>query len=53
MHETFHCLPDEDIAVLLFGNAVRFYCIDEEKLRPIADRIGPEKSAFRDEVVPA
>ena len=49
MLETFHGLPEDDIAALLGGNALRIYGFDEEKLRKIADRIGPKKSLFRDE----
>ena len=49
MQETFLGMPDDDIAALLGGNALRFYGFDEAELRKIADRIGPEKSLFRDE----
>ena len=46
MVETFHGLPEDEIAKMLGGNAARFYDLDVEKLQPIVDRIGPEKSAF-------
>jgi predicted TIM-barrel fold metal-dependent hydrolase len=49
MVETFHGMPEDDIAALLGGNALRIYSFDEKKLRKIADRIGPEKSLFRGE----
>ena len=47
MVETFHDLPEDEIAVMLGGNAVDFYGLDAEKLAPVVARIGPEKSAFR------
>lgn len=47
MHETFHGLPEHEIAAMLGGNAVRVYGLDEEKLAPHVARIGPEKSRFR------
>lgn len=45
--ETFHGLPEDEIAAMLGGNAVRFYDLDAEKLAPIVGRIGPEKSRFQ------
>jgi predicted TIM-barrel fold metal-dependent hydrolase len=53
MQETFHGLPEQDIEAILGGNALRFYGLDEEKLRVIADRIGPEKNLFREEAASA
>jgi hypothetical protein len=53
MQETFHGLPEQDIEAILGGNALRFYGLDEEKLRIIADRIGPEKNLFREEAASA
>jgi len=47
MLETFHGLPDVEIAAMLGGNAVEFYGFDAEKLAPIAARIGPRKSDFQ------
>ncbi|MBW2241141.1 MAG: amidohydrolase [Deltaproteobacteria bacterium] len=47
MHETFHGLPENEIAAMLGGNAVRFYGLDAEKLAPHVARIGPEKARFR------
>ncbi len=46
MIDTFHDLPEDDIARILGGNAARVYGFDVEKLAPLAARIGPEKSAF-------
>jgi predicted TIM-barrel fold metal-dependent hydrolase len=46
MVETFHGLPEAEIAAMLGGNAARFYGFDTEKLAPIVARIGPEKRAF-------
>ncbi len=47
MLETFRGLPEDEIAAMLGGNAIRFYGFDAEKLAPLAARIGPEKSRFR------
>ena len=44
--ETFHGLPEDEIAAMLGGNAAAFYGLDTEKLEPLVARIGPEKSAF-------
>jgi predicted TIM-barrel fold metal-dependent hydrolase len=46
MIETFHGLPEPEIAAMLGGNAARFYGFDAEKLAPTVARIGPEKRAF-------
>ena len=46
MVETFHGLPEEEVAAMLGGNAARFYGFDTGKLAPIAARVGPEKRAF-------
>jgi predicted TIM-barrel fold metal-dependent hydrolase len=47
MIETFTGLPEDEIAAIIGGNAAEFYGFDTEKLAPIVDRIGPEKSLFR------
>jgi len=46
MLETFHGLPEAEVAAMLGGNAARFYGFDSEKLAPIVARVGPEKRAF-------
>ncbi len=46
MVETFKGLPEDEVAAMLGGNAVRLYGFDEEKLAPLVARIGPEKSLF-------
>ena len=46
MKETFHQLPEDELALMLGGNAARWYGFDTEKLAPIVDRIGPHKSDF-------
>ena len=48
MVETFHGLPEDEIAQMLGGNAVEFYGLDVEKLAPHVARVGPEKREFRD-----
>ncbi len=47
MVEVFQGLPEDDIAAMLGGNAAEFYGFDTDKLAPIVERIGPEKSLFR------
>jgi predicted TIM-barrel fold metal-dependent hydrolase len=47
MVETFQGMPEEDIEAMLGGNAIEFYGLDEDKLRPIAERIGPKRELFR------
>jgi predicted TIM-barrel fold metal-dependent hydrolase len=47
MVETLHGLPEAEIEAMLGGNAAEFYSIDTEKLAPLVDRIGPERSQFR------
>ncbi|MAG29873.1 MAG: amidohydrolase [Deltaproteobacteria bacterium] len=49
MVETFHGMPEDDIAAMLGGNAAEFYGLDLDKLNPIVERIGPERSWFQDE----
>jgi predicted TIM-barrel fold metal-dependent hydrolase len=48
MVETLHGLPDDEIAAILGGNAAEFYGIDVAELAPLVERIGPQKSLFRD-----
>ncbi len=47
MTETFSGLPEDEIAAMLGGNAIRFYGLDEAALTKVAERIGPEKAKFR------
>jgi len=47
MIETFHDLPEAEVAAMLGGNAARVYGFDAEKLAPTVARVGPEKAAFR------
>ena len=49
MTETFMGLPEDEIAAMLGGNAAKFYGFDTDKLAPLVERIGPEKSWFRAE----
>ncbi len=46
MVESFHGIPETELAAMLGGNAARVYGFDTEKLAPIADRIGPEFAEF-------
>jgi predicted TIM-barrel fold metal-dependent hydrolase len=47
MLETFHDLPEPEIAAMLGGNAARVYGFDVEKLAPLVARIGPRKAEFQ------
>lgn len=49
MVETFHGLPESDIAAMLGENAVEWYGLDREALLGLAERIGPEKQLFQAE----
>ena len=44
--DTFHGLPEQNIAAMLGENAIRFYNFDRNKLAAIAQRIGPKKNDF-------
>ena len=46
-YDTFHDLPEDEIAAMLGGNAAEFYGLDTEKLAPHVARIGPEKRSFQ------
>jgi predicted TIM-barrel fold metal-dependent hydrolase len=48
MQDTFHGLPEDELERMLGLNAAEFYGFDTEKLLPLAQRIGPERSWFRD-----
>lgn len=47
MVQTFHDLPDEEIADILGENAVRFYGFDREALSGVAARVGPARADFQ------
>ncbi|MCS5617700.1 MAG: amidohydrolase, partial [Pirellulales bacterium] len=53
MIRNFRGVPDDEIERMLGTNAAEFYGFDTEKLLPLAERIGPERSLFRDETAPA
>jgi predicted TIM-barrel fold metal-dependent hydrolase len=46
--ESFHGVPEAELAAMLGGNAARVYGFDADKLAPLVARIGPEKRAFQD-----
>ncbi|MEN8159390.1 MAG: amidohydrolase family protein [Myxococcota bacterium] len=52
MTETFLGLPEDEIEAMLGGNAAAWYGFDLEKLSPLAARIGPERSWFREDGAP-
>ena len=45
--ETFRGVPEEELGLMLGGNAAGVYGFDVEKLSPLVARIGPEKAGFR------
>jgi len=47
LFETFRGVPEDELALMLGGNAARVYGFDLENLGPLVARIGPEKAAFR------
>ena len=47
MTETFMDVPEDELALMLGGNAAAFFGFDVEKLAPLVARIGPEKRRFR------
>jgi len=48
MLESFHGVPEDELAAMLGGNAAEVYGFDTGKLAPLVARIGPEKSTLRD-----
>lgn len=46
MIESFRGVPEVDLAAMLGGNAARVYGFDTQKLAPLVERIGPEKTLF-------
>jgi hypothetical protein len=49
LQKTFGDYPEQEIHALLGENAAKVYGFDVEKLRPIADRIGPSLGEIRGE----
>jgi predicted TIM-barrel fold metal-dependent hydrolase len=46
MRETFHGLPEEELAAMLGGNAIGLYGFDRDALARVAERIGPQRLEF-------
>lgn len=46
LFDSFHDLPEAEIAAMLGENAIRFFGLDRDKLAVIAAEIGPQKSTF-------
>ena len=44
--DTFSNFPEDDGRKILGGNAIDFYQLDENRLRSIADDIGPTANLF-------
>jgi len=44
--QVFHDVPDAELEAMLGGNAARLYGFDLALLRPIAERVGPERGAW-------
>ena len=47
LHETFGEYPEDEIRTILGGNAARAYGFDLDRLRPLAEEIGPSIAAIR------
>jgi predicted TIM-barrel fold metal-dependent hydrolase len=48
MKAMFAGVPENEVALMLGENAARIYNFDLAKLRPLADRIGPEAESLRE-----
>jgi predicted TIM-barrel fold metal-dependent hydrolase len=46
MYDAFVGIPEDDVALLLGENAIRFYDLDRDALAKIAARVGPKRSDF-------
>ncbi|MGB1142187.1 MAG: amidohydrolase family protein, partial [Halioglobus sp.] len=46
LKDTFSGLPEDQGRKILGENAVDFYGLDRDKLRAVADEIGPEPTIF-------
>ncbi len=46
MVDTFRGLPEDEVAVMLGESAAECYGFDREKLAPVVEKIGPERSAL-------
>jgi predicted TIM-barrel fold metal-dependent hydrolase len=46
LHATFDGVPEPELRAILGGNALRLYRLDAERLRPIAERVGPALADF-------
>ena len=46
LHDTFHDLPENEVAAMLGENAIRFYNFDGSGLAKVAEKIGPKKADF-------
>lgn len=52
MRNTFWDVPEEETRLILGENAVRVFNLDLQKLRPLADRIGPTPDQLRKPLAP-
>jgi predicted TIM-barrel fold metal-dependent hydrolase len=46
MYDAFVGIPEDEVALLLGENAIKFYGLDRDALAKIAARVGPKKSDF-------
>ena len=44
--EAFSGFPEDDIAAILGGNAIKFYGFDEVAINQVGERVGPLRSDF-------
>ena len=47
LEQTFAGIPQDEIALMVGGNAAKVYGFDPEVLAPLVDRIGPARSEER------
>ncbi len=52
MRNTFAGVPPDDVRVILEENGLRVYGLDEQTLRPVADRIGPRPDELATPLAP-
>ena len=51
--QVFCGVPEAELAAMLGGNAARLYGFDPALLRPVAERVGPERGAWKQGSTPA
>jgi predicted TIM-barrel fold metal-dependent hydrolase len=55
LQDAFRAVPEDELRLMLGGNMIRFFNLDEARLKEISSRIGPtveEVNGFQDEIRP-